>query len=92
MSTDFTELPKAHGIAISMGGEGYWRDNVFVMRSWRSNEYEAVHLHARDKVQEASGGIGSDIAFSRNAGHIARLTAPPLASACLTSLTLPLGA
>lgn len=67
-----------------MDGEGCWRDNVFATRSWKSNEYQAVCLHARDKVQNASGGIGSYIAYSTNASHIARLTAtPPRAFASL---------
>ena len=30
MSLEFTGTLKAHGIQISMGGTGSWRDNVFV--------------------------------------------------------------
>ena len=32
----FTDVLKAHGVAISMDGKGRWLDNVFVERLWRS--------------------------------------------------------
>lgn len=35
----FTEVLKENGIRISMGGEGNWRDNVFVEMLWRSLKY-----------------------------------------------------
>ncbi len=41
---------KDHGIAISMDGQGCWRDNVFVERLWKSAKYEEVHLRAYDSL------------------------------------------
>ena len=46
------------GIAISMDGEGAWRDNVFVERLWRSIKYEEIYLRAYDSVGEAQASIG----------------------------------
>ena len=40
-------------IAISMGGQGSWRDNVFVERFWRTVKYEEVYLKAYESVAEA---------------------------------------
>ncbi len=48
---------KDNGIQISMDGKGCWRDNVFVVRLWRSVKYEAVYLHAYDSVSEAKSGL-----------------------------------
>ena len=42
----FTDVLKAHGVAISMDGKGRWLDNVFVERLWRSVKYEDVYLRA----------------------------------------------
>ena len=57
-SAAFTGLLPAHGIAISMDGQGCWRDNIFVERLWRSIKYEEVYLHAYDSVSAATAGIG----------------------------------
>jgi putative transposase len=54
----FTGLLQAHGIAISMDGQGCWRDNIFVERLWRSIKYEEVYLHAYASVSEAKAGLG----------------------------------
>lgn len=54
----FTGLLQAHGIAISMDGQGCWKDNIFVERLWRSIKYEEVYLHAYASVSEAKAGIG----------------------------------
>ena len=62
-STDFTDLLKEHGIAISMDGKGCWRDNVFVERLWRSVKYEEVYLRAYDSVSEAKARLGTYLAF-----------------------------
>ncbi len=43
-STAFTGLLADNGIQISMDGRGAWRDNVFVVRLWRSVKYEEVYL------------------------------------------------
>ena len=41
-SADFTGQLTAHGIRISMDGQGCWRDNIFVERLWRTIKYEEV--------------------------------------------------
>ena len=56
-SGDFTDVPKAHQIQISMDGKGCWRDNIFVERLWRTLKYEEVYLHAYDSVSAATAGI-----------------------------------
>lgn len=45
-STAFTDVLKAHDVAISMDGRGRWLDNVFIERLWRTVKYEEVYLHA----------------------------------------------
>ena len=65
-STTFTDILKAHGIAISMDGRGRWRDNVFIERLWRSLKYEEVYLHAYESGSEARKGIGNWIKFYNN--------------------------
>jgi putative transposase len=62
-SSDFTDLLKAHDIAISMDGKGCWRDNVFVERLWKSVKYEEVYLKAYDSVSEAKAGLGAYLSF-----------------------------
>jgi putative transposase len=62
-STDFTDLLKGNGIAISMDGKGCWRDNVFVERLWKSIKYEEVYLHAYETVSAARSGIGRYLEF-----------------------------
>jgi putative transposase len=57
-SAAFTGLLQDQGIAISMDGQGCWRDNIFVERLWRSIKYEEVYLHAYTAVSEAKAGIG----------------------------------
>ncbi len=44
-STDFTNVLKDAGVAISMDGRGRYMDNLFIERLWRSLKYEAVYLH-----------------------------------------------
>ena len=56
-SSAFTGLPPGHGIRISMDGKGYWRDNVFIERVWRSIKYEEVYLHAYETVSAAREGM-----------------------------------
>lgn len=46
-----------------MDGEGYWADNLFVERLWRSLKYEHVYLHAYESVAEARAKIGRYFAF-----------------------------
>ncbi len=52
-----------NGIAISMDGEGAWRDNVFVERLWRTVKHEEVYLKAYDSVAEARTSIGGYLDF-----------------------------
>lgn len=54
----FTGLLQAHGIQISMDGNGCWRDNIFVERLRRSLKYEEVFLHGYTSVSAATAGIG----------------------------------
>ncbi len=56
-SLEFTGLLKDHGIQISMDGKGYWRDNVFVKRLWKSVKYEKAYLHAYDCVSDAKANL-----------------------------------
>ena len=62
-SRAFTEVLLKAGIAISMDGQGAWRDNVFVERLWRSVKYEEIYLKAYDTVSEARASIGRYLAF-----------------------------
>jgi putative transposase len=57
-SVAFTDLLRAHEIAISMDGKGAWRDNVFVERLWRTIKYEEVYLRAYASVSEARASLG----------------------------------
>ena len=50
-------------IAISMDGQGAWRDNVFVERLWRTIKYEEVYLRAYRSVSEARRGLRRYLAF-----------------------------
>jgi putative transposase len=59
----FTGLLASNGIAISMDGNGAWRDNVFVERLWRSVKYEEVYLRAYETVGEARASIGRYLNF-----------------------------
>jgi hypothetical protein len=40
-----------------MDGRGWWRDNVFLERFWRSVKYEDVYLKAYDSVGEARASL-----------------------------------
>src|SRR5256884_6896407 len=59
----FTGVVATTGIAISMGGKGASRDNVFVHRLWRSVKYEEVYLRAYGSVFEARTSIGRYLGF-----------------------------
>ena len=54
---------QAAEIAISMDGQGAWRDNIFVERLWRTVKYEEVYLRAYASVTEARASIGRYLAF-----------------------------
>jgi len=50
-------------VAISMDGQGAWRDNVVVERLWRSVKYEEVYLRAYNTIAEARASIGRYLSF-----------------------------
>lgn len=50
-STVFTDALLSRGIALSMDGEGSWRDDVFIERLWRSVKYEKIYLKAYESVK-----------------------------------------
>jgi len=54
---------KVAKIAISMDGNGAWRDNLFVGRLWRTIKYEEVNLHAYATVSEARRSIARYLTF-----------------------------
>jgi len=56
-SSEFIGTLERHGIAISMDGQGCWRDNVFVERLWKTIKYEHVYLHAYATVSEAKAKL-----------------------------------
>ena len=62
-SHEFTGLLIHHGIQISMDGKGCWRDNVFVVRLWKSLKYEEVYLHAYNTVGAAHQGGARYLTF-----------------------------
>jgi len=71
-SDAFTTMHHGHGIAISMDGRGFWRNNGFVQRLWRSIKYEDVYLHACESVSAAKAGGGRYLDFySRRRPHTA---------------------
>lgn len=62
-SLEFVQAVTGRGIALSMDGQGCWRDNVLVERFWRTLKYEEVYLHAYDTVSDARAGIARYINF-----------------------------
>jgi len=59
----FTNVLKAHDVAISMDGKGRWVDNVFVERLWRSVKYEDIYLHAYDSVKDLNAALSRYFSF-----------------------------
>ena len=59
----FTGVLTRNRVAISMDGQGAWRDNVFVERLWRSVKYEEVYLSEYASPQDARKGIGRYLTF-----------------------------
>jgi putative transposase len=52
-SDSFTAIPKAHGIRISMDGQGRWRDNIVIERLWKTVKYEEIYLKAYESISHA---------------------------------------
>ena len=57
-SQEFTAVLLEAGIAISMDGKGARRDNVFVVRLWRSVKFKEIHLRAYGSIGEVRASIG----------------------------------
>ncbi len=56
-STDFTDVLKEQGIAISMDGRGRVFDNIFIERLWRTVKYENVYIQEYRFIPEAQQGL-----------------------------------
>jgi len=56
-SLEFTRVLQEHGAKISMDGKGWYQDNIFVERLWRTVKYEEVYLRAYATVLEAQRGL-----------------------------------
>jgi putative transposase len=56
-SNEYTDILKAHGVAISMDGRGRAFDNIFIERLWRSTKYEEVYVHDYASGMEAHTGL-----------------------------------
>ena len=65
----FADVLTTHGVAISMGGNGAWRDHIFFERLWRSIKHEEVYLHAHDSVSQAKAGLAWYIDFTTPPGR-----------------------
>jgi putative transposase len=91
-SSGFTDVLKDNGIAISMDGQGCWRDNIFVERLWKTIKYEEVYLHAYDNVSAAKASLARYIAFyNERRPHRALDRATPN-EVYFTALPVPLAA
>lgn len=49
-----------------MDNKGYWVDNVFIERLWRSLKYECIYLQEFDNVEQLKSAINSWISFYNN--------------------------
>jgi len=57
------DVLKGAGVEISTDGNGWWIDNVFMERLWRSVKYERVYLKAYKTLAEARAEIGTYFEF-----------------------------
>ncbi|CAH1073934.1 Integrase [Candidatus Nitrotoga sp. 1052] len=62
-SAVFTDVLKAHSIAISMDGRGRALDNIFVERLWRSVKHEDVYLKGYATMPELLLGLTEYFVF-----------------------------
>ena len=67
-----------------MNGNGYWRDNVFVERLWRSVKYEEVYLRAYDSIRAAPQGVERSLTCSNQTRPHQALTAKRLTRCTMT--------
>ena len=63
IETGLYGLLQDQAIAISLGGRGAWRDNVFVERLWGLGNHEGVYLWAYDSVSGARASLGRHLDF-----------------------------
>jgi len=66
-SIEFTSVLKARGIAISMDGKGYWRDNLFIEPFWQTVKYEEVYLRAYECTSQARANLTRYLDFYNRA-------------------------
>lgn len=62
-STEFTDVLKDQGIAISMDGRGRVFDNIFIERLWRTVKYENVYIQEYRFIPEAQQGLKTYFEF-----------------------------
>ena len=62
-SEAFTGLVERDGVRISMDGKGWYTDNIFVERLWRTVEYEEVYQKAYSNGREAKAGLDAYFRF-----------------------------
>ena len=62
-SMEFLAELEARGVRVSMDGKGWYLDNIFIERLWRSLKYEEVFIKAYGSVAEARRSIGDWLAF-----------------------------
>lgn len=62
-SREFIGVLEAHGIRISMDGQGRAFDNIFVERLWRSVKYEEVYPKQYATMKEAREGLSAYFRF-----------------------------
>jgi putative transposase len=56
-SEDYTNILKAHEVAISMDGRGRCMDNIFTERLWRTVKYENIYTHGYATIDEVRDGL-----------------------------------
>jgi putative transposase len=65
-SEGFLGVLSSWDIRISMDGNGWWMDNVFIERLWKSLKYENVYLHGYESIGAARQGLKEYFEFYNN--------------------------
>ncbi|MEO1856465.1 MAG: integrase core domain-containing protein [Rubritalea sp.] len=61
---------ESRGIKVNMDGKGCWRDNVFIIRLWRSIKYEKLRLWSYSSVPELDTCVDDWMEFyNHRRGH-----------------------
>ena len=68
---------RARGIAISIGGKGQWRDNVFIKQLWKSVKYEDIYLNSYGSIAEFKKGPLNTSCFTTKSNGTRVLTEKP---------------